>query len=350
MNVQIGEAKCPSCGTPVQTNTSEFSPYLLGDDAIPYIPHESVITTSPNEASRTTSSTPHASQQSHDMSSLPDYSPQPSNAIALQTQPAQQESPQRPHYPVYTALLLIALVVLIIMGGGTTYYATVFHPAELNTHATVVAQGVLAAQTRATATANANSPQSIYNQITSKSPIFEDPLDGQHIGLWGNQGNGDTGCVFTNGAYHIRFSAKSFTFYCLAPGSAFSNFVFQVQVTIIKGYEAGIMFRANDPEPSAYFFGISYNGLYALSVAEGPQHGAMVAFGRSPAIKVGFNQPNLLSVMAHGNDIDLFINKQFVKRVQDEMYAAGAIGLSADNTIRAPSDTAFSSAQVWNLP
>src|SRR5712692_4599348 len=116
MNIQIGEAKCSSCGTPVQTNTSEFSPYLPGDDAIPYIPHESVMTTSPNEASRTTLSTLHASQQSLDVSSLPDYSPRPSNAIVPQTQPA-----QRPHHQIYTALLLISLALLIIMGGGTTY-------------------------------------------------------------------------------------------------------------------------------------------------------------------------------------------------------------------------------------
>jgi hypothetical protein len=332
MNIQIGEAKCSSCGTPVQTNTSEFSPYLPGDDAIPYIPHEPVMTTSPNEASRTTLSTPHASRQSHDASSLPDY------------------SPQRPHHPVYTVLLLTTLVLLIIMGGGTTYYAIAFHPGVSNAHATVVAQGVLAAQARATATANANSPQSIYNQITSKSPTFEDPLDGQHIGLWGNQGNGDTGCAFANGAYHIRFPARTSIFYCLTPGNEFSNFVFQVQVTIIKGYDSGILFRANDPEPSAYFFAISYNGLYSLNIAEGPQHGAILAFGRSPAIKVGFNQPNLLSVMAHGSNIDLFINKQFVKRVQDETYAAGAIGLVADSTIRVPSDTAFSNVQLWNLP
>src|SRR5258708_1100030 len=341
MTIQTGESNCPSCGSPVNSTPPEFSPYHLSDDAIPYIPDSS---------SSTTASTPHTLQQSHTSHSLLDHSPQSSPDTSPQTQPAQQEPPQRPHHPVYTALLLTTLALLIIMGGGTTYYAIAFHPAELNAHATVVAQSVLAAQARATATANANSPQSIYNQITSKSPLFEDPLDGQHIGLWGNQGNGDTGCAFANGAYHIRMSAKDFYYSCLAPGSAFSDFVFQVQVTIIKGYNAGIMFRANNPEPSAYFFTISYNGLYALNIAEGPQHGAILAFGRSPAIKVGFNQPNLLSVMAHGSNIDLFINKQFVKRVQDETYAAGAIGLVADSTIRVPSDTAFSSAQVWKLP
>jgi hypothetical protein len=341
MTIQTGESNCPSCGSPVNSTPSEFSLYHLSDDAIPYIPDSS---------SSTTASTPDTSQQSHTSQSLLAHSPQSSPDTNLQTQPAQQEPPQRPHHPVYTALLLTTLALLIIMGGGTTYYAIAFHPTELNAHATVVAQSVLAAQARATATANANSPQSIYNQTTSKSPLFEDPLDGQHIGLWGNQGNGDTGCAFANGAYHIRMSAKDFYYSCLAAGSAFSDFVFQVQVTIIKGYEAGIMFRANDPEPSTYFFSISYNGLYALSVAAGPQHGAILAFGRSPAIKVGFNQPNLLSVMAHGSNIDLFINKQFVKRVQDETYATGAIGLFAENTIRVPSDTGFSSAQVWNLP
>ncbi|HKF37752.1 MAG TPA: family 16 glycoside hydrolase, partial [Ktedonobacteraceae bacterium] len=199
---------------------------------------------------------------------------------------------------------------------------------------------------------DANSPQSIYNQITSKSPTFEDPLDGRHTSLWDNQGNGDTDCVFTNGALHIHIAAKNLDYSCLAPGNGFSDFVFQVQMTIIKGYDAGIIFRANDLYPSsAYFFTVNYNGLYSLDVLyEGPQHGTILAFGRSPAIKVGLNQANLVSVMAHGKDIDLFINKQFVKRVQDETYAAGGIGLFANNPVRVPSDTAFNNAQVWNLP
>src|SRR5258708_3723238 len=160
MTIQTGESNCPSCGSPVNSTPSEFSLYHLSDDAIPYIPDSS---------SSTTASTPDTSQQSHTSQSLLAHSPQSSPDTSLQTQSAQQEPPQRPHHPVYTALLLTTLASLIIMGGGTTYYAIAFHPAELNAHATVVAQSVLAAQARATATANANSPQSIYNQITRKA-------------------------------------------------------------------------------------------------------------------------------------------------------------------------------------
>jgi hypothetical protein len=341
MNIQIGEAKCSSCGTPVQPDTSDFSPYLPGEDVIPYMPYSSSTTLPPAA---------YTSEQSHTAQSLPDHSLQISSETAPHPQSAQQEPPEQPHHPVYTALLLVTLVLLIIMGGGTTYYAAAFHPAELNARATAVAQSVLAAQAQAKATANASSPQSIYNQITSRSPSLADPLDGRYFGLWGDQSQRNTSCAFINGAYHIRISANDFFYYCFAASNDFSNFVFQVQVTIIKGFEAGIIFRANDPEPSAYLFVISYNGLYALNISEGIQHGAILAFGRSPAIKVGLNQPNLLSVMARGRDFNLFINKHFVKSIQDNTYAAGAIGLGADNTMSTSTDAAFSNAQVWKLP
>src|SRR5258708_40240053 len=152
MNIQIGEAKFSSCGTPVQPDTSDFSPYLPGEDVIPYMPYSSSTTLPPAA---------YTSQQSHTAHSLPDHSLQISSETALHPQSAQQEPPEQPHHPVYTALLLVTLVLLIIMGGGTTYYAAAFHPAELNARATAVAQSVLAAQAQATATANPSSPQSI---------------------------------------------------------------------------------------------------------------------------------------------------------------------------------------------
>jgi hypothetical protein len=342
MNIQIGEAKCSSCGTPVQPDTSDFSPYLPADDAIPYIPYSS-STTLPAAA--------YTSQQSHTAQSLPDHSLQISSETAPQPQSAQQGPPERPHHPVYTVLLLITLVLLVIMGSGTTYYAAAFHPAELNARATAVVQSVLMAQTQATATANAGSPQGIYNQITSRSPSLADPLDGQHIGLWGNQRKGDTSCAFINGAYHIRISANDFFYYCLASSNDFSHFVFQVQVTIIKGFDAGIMFRSFNPQLIYYFFTFSYNGLYEFGSSRDLQGGGSVlAFGRSSAIKMGLNQPNLFSIMVRNSNLDLFINKQLVKSWQAESQGGGAIGLTADNTMHALTDTAFSNAQVWKLP
>jgi len=168
---------------------------------------------------------------------------------------------------------------------------------------------------------------------------------------WGNQRKGDTSCAFTNGAYHIRISANDFFYDCLASSNDFSHFVFQVQVTIIKGFDAGIMFRSFNPQPIYYFFLFSYNGLYEFGSSGDLQGGGSVlAFGRSSAIKIGLNQPNLFSIMARNSNIDLFINKQLVKSWQAETQGGGAIGLIADNTMHALTDTAFSNAQVWKLP
>lgn len=339
MIVQPGEAKCNSCGTPVPSNTSDFSSYLE-DDAIPYIPYEN---------SSLATSLSYISQQKQTEQPILHHSPQSLPGANLQSKPARQEAP-RQQRPMYMAALLIELVLLIIIGSGTIYYAAALHPAELNAHATAVAQNVFATQTNATATAHANSPQSIYNQITRKNPLFVDPLDGQHSSIWGKHNQGDASCAFANGAYHIYLSAKEYYYDCLASGSEYGDFVYQVQATIIKGFYAGIIFRSNNLGTSAYFFGFSYSGLYSLNMAEGPQRGSVLAFGRSSAIRIGLNQPNLLSVLVRGSNIDLFINKQFIKGLQDETYEIGTIGLLANNTMHSPTDVAFSNAQVWNLP
>lgn len=325
-----GEAKCASCGTPAPSHTSEFSSYLSNDDPIPYIPYS---------ASTATTQAPLTSEQQSTAQTLLDSSPKEPTTLVTQHQ----------LHPAFTGLLLLAIALLIVMGAGTALYATIFHPVELNAYATAVAQGVLSTQANTTATATANSPQNIYNLVTGKNPSFTDPLDGQHSGLWGKYSNGRSSCAFANGAYHIQISAQDTYYTCLSTGGDFTNYVFQVQLKTIKGSEAGIIFRSTNSIFASYTYTINYTGLYTLGIVFNSQQGSILAFGRSPAIKTGLNQLNLISVLLRGDEIDMFINKQFVTSVRDQTHPSGAIGLIADNTAHISTDTAFSNVQFWNL-
>jgi hypothetical protein len=55
-----------------------------------------------------------------------------------------------------------------------------------------------------------------------------------------------------------------------------------------------------------------------------------------------------LTVIAQGNNIYLYINKQFVGSASDGTYGSGEIGFFASDTNNA-TDVAFSNARVWAL-
>lgn len=334
--IQPGAAQCPSCGTPSTPEPFEHSgtqPYAADIESIPYVASSS-LTETPDATSASSSSTTASS-------------PPSVGSQAEQSQPAVQ----RPRMLRSTAVLLIILAALLIGGGGGfTAYATIIHSLELHAQATAVTQGILKEQALATANAQANSPQITYNHITSRTPSLSDPLDGLHASSWSNKGTGETGCVFTNGAYHLHIAPKDFYSYCLAGGSNYKNFLFQVQMTVIKGLDGGIVFRTADPSFPSYVFTITYNGLYSLNVSFSTQGGRTLAFGRSLAINNGLNQVNLLGVLALNDTISLFINKHFVTSVSDDTHSSGAIGLITSNFPRSSIDVAFNNAQVWNLP
>lgn len=339
--IPAGASRCPSCGTPTSSlapQTSESAFYDSGVETIPYVEYSPLTATPPAAPPVTTTET------------SPAFPASPEEP-APQQQIVKEKRARRPGILKSTAVLLIILAgLLVVGGGGVAAYATVFHTVEFNAQATAVTQNILSGQARATAIANANSPQNMYNRITTKAPSFTDPLDGQHTSPWSNEVNGNTGCAFKNGAYHLHIAPQNLYDYCLATGSNYSNFLFQVQLTIIQGLDAGVVFRTTNPRLPSYIFTITYSGLYALNVSIDSQHGRTLAFGRSSAINTGLNQPNLLGVMARNGNISLFINKHFVITATDNTYTSGAIGLVASNFPQTSIDIAFNNAFVWKLP
>jgi hypothetical protein len=240
------------------------------------------------------------------------------------------------------------------------YYFAFFQPGQLHAQATATAQAIAAstasvhatatAYIEATATALNLTPEELYTSATSGTPMFDDPLNGPSDANWNTYTARDgSGCHFAGGALHLTASAPGDFPICHAPNSNYSDFAFQVQMTLLKGdanNADGFLFRSDASGSDAYYFLLAPVGLYILSSGR-----TTLASGTNAAIKTGFNQPNVFTVIARGSSFYLYANGQYLAMAKDNTYHAGeiALGVFAFTNAHMPVEAAFQNAKVWTL-
>lgn len=246
-------------------------------------------------------------------------------------------------------VLLVVLVTAIIGGGGILLYATGLLPGSQHSPTNTVSK----TQTKtpaiqATTSITTTNPQDLYTQIMSRTPTLNDPLTAQDANSWQDLSTLQS-CTFTSGALHLHGAAGS----CIGEATNFSNFAYQVKMTIIQGNIGGIAFRFDAINRKFYYFAINPDGLYAVIYTGGGTSSSngekLLASATSSAIITGLNQPNTLTVIVRGSNINIYINKQFVTTLTDNSITIGAIGMLGGNSAGSTSDVAFSDAQVWTL-
>ncbi len=282
-----------------------------------------------------------------------------------------------------TRLLLIGLALVFVIGSAGFLYTTIAKQRTIDSaHATATAHAAATAHTMLTgthaaatatyqaitaviatvqaeatttaiaATATATALQNIYIQATRGRPVLDDPLKDNSKGYdWLASSFTGYPCEFTAGAYHVKSPTQSSGTLCLAQSTDYSNFAFQVQMTIIAGDTGGIAFRADGANTRLYLFGIQSDGTYVLDLYAGSSvsQARRLAFGSSSAINTGLNRPNLITVVARGSSIDLYVNQQYVTGGSDSTYSHGQIGVVAYAYNSNSTEVAFSNAKVWTL-
>src|SRR5947209_2567867 len=159
---------------------------------------------------------------------------------------------------------------------------------------------------------------------------LNDPLSDNSSGyFWSDGGDSGGACEFTGGAYHAIVSLPGNEHYCSA-STNFSNFAYEVQVTIVQGDFAGIAFRLDDTNHTFYYFRIGSDGSYALDNWNNNNHTTLTS-GTNSAITMGSNQSNLLAVVTNGNQMMLYVNHQSVGSVTDNTYSQGSVGVAASD-------------------
>jgi len=340
---------CPSCGTPVSPDASDFVSYESGVDTVPYISYGPFMETSSLSSSQQSRPGPPPYAQPQTYTNPQFYiGVQPPPVASIQPLPVQ---PQRRNLPVVIAVLLIVLALLA--GSGLTYYyvTTIARPAQLQTQATAATTQTLTS-VQNTSTITATNPQDLYIQATSGTPALDTASGSQNASDWvGEAPSGNVSCTFSGTA--LRATASQQVSLCLDRSSSFNNFAYQAKATITQGDIIGLIFRADTISLKLYAFAISSDGVYVLESGQSSSLSGnnvkLLAGASSTAINTGLNQSNLLTVIARGNTIYLYINKQYLTSVSDSTSSSGTIGVMGENMTKGPVDVTFSNIRVWKL-
>jgi hypothetical protein len=282
-----------------------------------------------------------------------------------------------------TVIILLIIIVLFLLGGsGLIYYVGVYQPQKIHADATATVNvqitgtaqanaqataNVLAtsqAQANATATSQASATavasatatalQAILSQATSGNPTLNDPLNAPSSNNWDQLSASNStqsgSCAYTGGAYHSRMPTKGFFQPCYAQAPTFSNFAYQVQMTITQGDEGGILFRTDTANSKFFLFRISQSGAYDLYLYVDNQgtHAKSLLSNSTSTFKKGLNQPNTVTVVARGGSIYFYINGQYLAGVSNSTLSSGKIGVFGESNTNS-TDVAFSNAKVWQL-
>jgi len=305
--------------------------------------------------------------------------PQPGQQIQQKVTPP---PPKRRRISLTVTILLIVMVLFLLGGSGLIFYVGIYQPqkihadatatvnaqitgtAQANTQATANALATSQAEANATATAQASATaaasatatafQAILSQATSSNPTLNDSLIAPSNNNWdqlpASNSTASGSCGYTGGAYHSNMPTKGFFQPCYAQAPMFSNFAYQVDVTITQGDEGGILFRADPTNSKFYLFRISQSGAYDLFLYIDNQgtHAKNLLSNSTTLFKRGLNQTNTIAVVARGGAIYFFINGQYLDNVNNSTFASGKIGVFAESNTNS-TDVAFSNAHVWQL-
>jgi hypothetical protein len=202
-----------------------------------------------------------------------------------------------------------------------------------NGHITATAQ----ANAQATSSVVAANPNPYNNKgilvVMEKTPIIE---------------MGE--CQTINGALHLTNSQQETADYCWG-GASYTNFAYDIELTIVKGDCGGIIFREDGTEGNKeYMFNICQDGKYSVDIDQGAarQFRNLLYGARTAGMRQGLNQTNLVGVVAQGTNFSLYVNKQLVTTFTDSTYGSGQIGVDAWDNGNA-TDVTFSNQRVWKF-
>lgn len=190
-----------------------------------------------------------------------------------------------------------------------------------------------------------------------QAPVINDPLKDNSGGYQWDTGSFSGGsCNFVQGQYQVTAPAGATNGVgCSAESSnsKFSNFVYQIQMTILTGVDndqagAGVIFRVNTAGTGQQYqvlFDVAGNWSVATDAKD--LSGGNCA-NPCPYFHTGANHPNIITVRAAGNSIQVQINGYMLGSYTDNTYTSGFIGVQVDPGTDNGS-VAFSNVQVWQL-
>jgi len=250
------------------------------------------------------------------------------------------------------------VVLAIVLASGGVFLAKAYIDQAL-THTTPVVNITPPPAHQATVTTVPTTPPTSTTGSTnpytqSGTLVLDDPLvDNSQGHAWSEGINAlHARCYFSNGAYYSSQPNAGYFHSCMGQATDFTNFVLEVQITLLSGDYEGIVFRVNPGNTNQYYyFSIDQKGGYILrrSMDTNWNNTVVISQGQSPATVIGPNQTNVLAVVANFGNIDLYVNQQKIVSTSDNVLTNGRIGFFVGNEGTAPVAVAqFSHVKVWS--
>ena len=176
------------------------------------------------------------------------------------------------------------------------------------------------------------SSQTPTGPVCSANPTFADTFD--NVGSGWPTREDDSGIVGYDLAaqeYIIALNnAMSTTWYVNARAGSFSTFCLSVNAKQAEGAEEasyGVVFRYQN-EDNFYLFTVTGDGHYSLHKRVDGLFIPLISHQAHSAIN-SMQSPNQLEVMAKGEEISLYANRQLLITVSDATFSDGLVGLFA---------------------
>nr|HET6904673.1 hypothetical protein [Ktedonobacteraceae bacterium] len=328
---------CPQCGTPTPSYYANTAASL----------HEPTASAAPLQPPPQTSATDYGSNPY----GAPLQNPyEPSNPyeapLPLSPLPPPPPPPSPSRRPKFGLLIGIVALVLIIVGVSVGVL--------LSQQAKNTSTGNTSLSTTTpTQSSVANAEKNPYSPNTG-TMVLNDPLTDNSKGYGWDEATASDGsfCKFIGGAYHANQADPRYIHPCFALNTNFSNFTYELKMTILKGNCGGLIFMADGANSKYFVFDVCQNGTFSLFYFSGfGQSGTWVLTPQNTSIiNTGLNQSNLIAVVANNNNFDLYVNSQKIDSVVDDAYNHGEIGVIADPLSNSPTEVVYSNAKVWSLP
>lgn len=203
------------------------------------------------------------------------------------------------------------------------------------------------------------SAVAIYAQVMCHHALLTSALDRQDDLQWDENEQ----CRFQQGAYHVLLPTTAYVTECFAHAGPFGpNFALQVDITILKGYSGGLVFRAEGPSSNwdviTSRIPIDIWGQYNFDLAStsAPCHLSKdpiaPAYCYSPhgTITYGTGVTNTMMVIALGPQVYVYVNGFFIDQAQAPAASplTGFVGVFANGS-KATADIAFRHLQIWSI-
>jgi hypothetical protein len=259
-------------------------------------------------------------------------------------------------------LLIVAALLIVLTSSGFAIFFAFNKLSASSPPFTATAQpnlGLTATtRARAQATATVHSLQAATATTIANDPylhgkgrlLANDSLSTP--GLWGMHESGSWGgtCIFKDGTYQVIEDVATRAYGCEASDGSLqaSNFIYEVQVSILSGDCGGLRFRYNRNTNAGYIFRICHDRNIILSCTRPNVPTAILFDAVSPAVHSNYHEKNILAVMAKGRELRLYVNKQPIVTISDNTISRGAFSLDVQAATQSTT-MAFNNAKIWQL-